>query len=113
MYDDMSDGIPDGSAKSGVGFQNLQTKLEYVGEFLKKIRYFYLFFVVTCGGCFSMTKELLTSASRRRLRPSESSGRMFMLTSWLQNREHKPSTRNHWMVETICELRQEVHAQLL
>jgi hypothetical protein len=26
MYDDMSDGIPDGSAKSGVGFQNLQTK---------------------------------------------------------------------------------------
>jgi hypothetical protein len=24
MYDDMSDGIPDGSAKSGVGFQNLE-----------------------------------------------------------------------------------------
>jgi hypothetical protein len=33
MYDDMSGGIPDSSAKSGVGFQNLQTKLEYVGEF--------------------------------------------------------------------------------
>lgn len=37
----------------------------------------------TCGGCFSMTKELLTSWSRRTLRPSESSGRMFILVSWL------------------------------
>jgi hypothetical protein len=35
MYDDMSDGIPDGSAKSGVGFQNLQKKIEHVCDFLK------------------------------------------------------------------------------
>jgi hypothetical protein len=33
MYNDMSDGIPDGSAKSGVGFQNLQSKSEHKGEF--------------------------------------------------------------------------------
>jgi hypothetical protein len=86
MYDDMSDGIPDGSAKSGVGFQNLHTKIKHMSEFENKnLNIFVYFLLVTCGGCFSMTKELLTSASRRRLRPSESSGRMFMLTSWLQN----------------------------
>jgi hypothetical protein len=33
MYADMSDGIPDGSAKSGVGFQNLQTELEHMSKF--------------------------------------------------------------------------------
>ena len=38
---------------------------------------------ITWGGCFSMTKELLTSWSSNTLRPSESSGRMFMLVSWL------------------------------
>ena len=30
-----------------------------------------------------MTKELLTRESRRTLRPSDSSGKMFILVSWL------------------------------
>ena len=37
----------------------------------------------TWGGCFSITNELLTRESRRRLRPSDSSGRIFILLSWL------------------------------
>jgi hypothetical protein len=43
----------------------------------------------------------------RWLRPSESR----MLSSGLQEKE--PSTINHWMVESFCELSQDVHAHLL
>ena len=44
---------------------------------------FQVFVFRTCGGCFSITKEDLTRESRRTLSPSASSGRMFMLVSWL------------------------------
>jgi hypothetical protein len=44
MYGDLSEGIPDGSAKSGVGFQNLRTKLEYMSEFLNKNLSIFVYF---------------------------------------------------------------------
>ena len=37
----------------------------------------------TCGGCFSMTNELLTKESKSIVKPSLSSGKMFMVNSWL------------------------------
>jgi hypothetical protein len=36
-----------------------------------------------------------------------------MLSSGLQEKEHEPSTIKHWLVETICELRQDVHGHFL
>ena len=45
----------------------------------------------TCGGCFSITNELLTRESRSRFKPSDSSGSIFILLSWL-NREYIHTT---------------------